>query len=193
MKKTIVGTLIISTLALSTTLAGATDKVRPFIDLNQDGYFGPTEKVIFNNIVSDKGLRTQFSEKFGVNPDELKTALESGKTVGQFLKEKGINQADLLAEGEKALSGVVGAKLDEAFKNGKVSKEQRDRIKGEAEMRLKEFSTMMASSTTATETMKKSGFGSWVKSFWARLKSKAPAKATTTTPVVEVTATSSVK
>lgn len=161
-------------------------KPRPFIDLNQDGYVGPTEKKIMNMISDDKGLQKNMAEKFGLTKEEITKAIESGKSVGDLMREKGISKEDAIAEASKNVDEVVKTKIDEALKSGKISKAQADRIKAEADERLAKVSEKMKEMASSTEMVKKPGVGERIKGFFNRIFKRNNATTTNVTATTTV-------
>lgn len=72
-------------------------------------------------------MMADVAKALGLSEDKLHTQLESGKTIAQIAKAQGKDLDDVKAAVKKAAT----ERLDQAVKDGKVTKEQRDHIVGE--------------------------------------------------------------
>lgn len=69
--------------------------------------------------------REAAENKYKVSQGELDKAREEGKSVHEYLEEKGISEEDF----EKSVKDSKKAAVDQAVKNGKLSKEEGDKLK----------------------------------------------------------------
>jgi polyhydroxyalkanoate synthesis regulator phasin len=75
------------------------------------------------------------AKALGIDLDELRTELQSGKTLAQIATEHDVD----IQKVEDALTAAAKAKLDEAVKAGRITQEQADQRLTEMTDRLKEL------------------------------------------------------
>ena len=69
------------------------------------------------------------AKKLGMTTQDLMTALRSGKTLTDVAKEKNVSLDDL----KTVVVAAVDAKIDQAVKDGKLTKDQADKIKAQVD------------------------------------------------------------
>lgn len=167
----------------SSTASGTPIKI--FMDINKDGYVGPFERQLTNRVLNDKGLQADLLAKYNITPAELQKALATSTTLEQVLavlQSKGIatTDAEKLAALNK-LNAAASSTLEQAWKKGEIKREQKDRLKSEADEYLKELNRKVeqASSTLQASTSKSflnNGFMQRVNAFWAKFFRKTETK-----------------
>ena len=71
----------------------------------------------------------------GMTQQDLRTALESGKTLTQIAQDKGISRADLVSK----LVTLTKAKIAAAVKAGRLTQSQADMVTGQLQSRISEL------------------------------------------------------
>ena len=74
----------------------------------------------------------EVAKDLDMSPKDLLAELRSGKTVNQIAQEKGVPSQTIVDD----LVGKVGAKVDKAVSEGKLTQEQGDKIKAKAPERI---------------------------------------------------------
>lgn len=75
------------------------------------------------------------AKALGMSTDDLKTALEGGKTIAQVAQDKGVDVNTVIA----AVTDAVNASIDQAVTDGKLTADQATQEKQEATERVTEF------------------------------------------------------
>lgn len=174
---------------VATSTASGTP-VKIFMDINKDGYVGPFERQLTNRVLNDKGLQADLLAKYNITPAELQKALATSTTLEQVLvvlQSKGIatTDAEKLAALNK-LNAAASSTLEQAWKKGEIKREQKDRIKSEADEYLKELNRKVeqASSTLQASTSKSflnNGFMERINAFWTKFFRKTETNTATVT------------
>jgi hypothetical protein len=98
----------------------------------------PFDKAPFGPFLGDRrGERFVFgmdalnaaAQKLGMTTQDLTTELRNGKTLTDVAKEKDVSADDLKA----AIVTAMGAKIDQAVKDGKLTQAQADQIKAQVD------------------------------------------------------------
>lgn len=78
-------------------------------------------------LIGGQGIWDAAAQKLGMTTQDLLTELRSGKTLADVAKEKNVSSDDLKA----AIVKTVGAQIDQAVKDGKLTQAQADRAKAQ--------------------------------------------------------------
>jgi hypothetical protein len=78
-------------------------------------------------LMNGQGIWEAAAQKLGMTSQDLMTELRSGKTLADVAKEKNISSDDLKA----AIVQTVGAQIDQAVKDGKLTQAQADKSKAQ--------------------------------------------------------------
>jgi polyhydroxyalkanoate synthesis regulator phasin len=96
-----------------------------FNQLPFGGFFGGRGPGFGRGMMGIQGILDAAAQKLGMTSQALLTELRSGKTLADVAKEKNVSTDDLKA----AIVNTVGAQLDQAVKDGKLTQAQADRAK----------------------------------------------------------------
>lgn len=164
--------------------------IKIFMDINKDGYIGPFERQLTNRVLNDKALQADLLAKYNITPAELQKALATSTTLDQVLavlQAKGIatTEAEKLAALNK-LSAAASSTLEQAWKKGEIKREQKDRVKAEANEYLQELNRKLAQASSTLQASTSNsfmnrGFMERVNSFWAKFFRKTATSTATST------------
>lgn len=79
-------------------------------------------------------MRDTLAKTLGITVDELCTLRSSGKSIAQIGEEKGISSKDLV----KKLTKARTEQVEQLFKDGKITADQKDRVLNDLESRIEE-------------------------------------------------------
>jgi hypothetical protein len=143
--------LVISTIVLSLTLSGGTIYAAKRVNLAESGTEAQTSKsnqssdaskVQYKDHQANKQAKHEGKEFplleeaasiLGTDQQSLEKSLQSGKSIVDVAKEKGISEADLTSK----LRVLREAKIQEAVKNGKLDAARADMMKQRLDEHLK--------------------------------------------------------